>query len=42
MIKLIEEATPKERKALEEKVKKSFEKHMGLKYIGKKINPNHI
>ena len=36
VIKPIEEATPEERKALEEKVKKSFEKHIGLKYIGKK------
>lgn len=34
--KPIEEATQEERKALEEKVKKSFEKRIGLKYIGKK------
>ncbi|ADZ83218.1 hypothetical protein [Cellulosilyticum lentocellum] len=32
--KPIEEATPEERRALEEKAKKSFEKHLGLKYIG--------
>lgn len=36
VIKPMEEATPEERKALEEKVKKSFEKRIGLKYIGKK------
>lgn len=35
VIKPIEEATPEERKALEEKVKKSFEKRIGLKYVGK-------
>ena len=34
--KPIEEATPEERKELEEKVKKVFEKYLGLKYIGKK------
>ena len=34
VIKPIEEATPEERKALEEKAKKLFEKHLGLKYIG--------
>ena len=34
--KPIEEATPEERKVLEERVKELFEKYMGLKYIGKK------
>lgn len=36
VIKPMEEATPEERKALDEKVKKSFEKRIGLKYIGRK------
>lgn len=35
--KPIEEATQEERRALEEKIKKSFEKHMGLKYVGDKV-----
>lgn len=34
--KPIEEATPEERKALEEKAKKIFEKYLGLQYIGKR------
>ena len=33
-IKPIEEATPEERKALDEKIKASFLKHLGLRYIG--------
>lgn len=37
VVKPIEEATPEERKALEEKVKKAFEKHMGLKYVGDEV-----
>ncbi|WP_410497239.1 hypothetical protein QTL86_11355 [Cellulosilyticum sp. ST5] len=37
VVKPIEEATPEERKALEEKAKKSFEKHLGLKYIGETV-----
>ena len=35
-VKPFEEASPQELEALNDKVKKSFETHMGLKYIGKK------
>lgn len=35
--KPIEEATPEERMALEEKIKRSFERHLGLKYVGDKV-----
>lgn len=38
VIKPLEEATPEERKTLEEKYKRSCEKHLGLKYIGKKTS----
>lgn len=34
-VKPIEEATPEERKALDEKFKREFKKHLGLRYIGK-------
>ena len=34
--KPIEEATPEERDALDEKAKKVFEKYFGVKYIGGK------
>ncbi len=37
VVKPIEEATPEERKALEEKAIKSFEKHLGIKYVGDKV-----
>ena len=35
-VKPLEEATSEERKALEEKMKREFQKHLGLRYIGKK------
>ncbi|MDA3730398.1 hypothetical protein PBV87_02615 [Niameybacter massiliensis] len=35
-IKPFEEATPQELEVLNNKVKKAFETHMGLKHIGKK------
>lgn len=34
-VKLLEEATPEEREALEEKMKREFQKHFGLRYVGK-------
>ncbi len=37
VVKPIEEATPEERKALEEKIKKAFEKYMGIKYVGDEV-----
>ena len=35
-VKLLEEATQEEREALEEKMKRELQKHLGLRYIGKK------
>ncbi|WP_190283345.1 hypothetical protein [Cellulosilyticum sp. WCF-2] len=40
VVKPIEEATPEERKALEEKAIKSFEKHLGIKYVGDEVKKN--
>lgn len=34
-VKPLKEATPEEKKALEEKMKREFQKHLGLRYIGK-------
>ncbi len=41
-VKPIEEATPEERKALDEKIKREFYKHLGLKYIGSKNNKANL
>lgn len=34
-VKPLKEATPEEKKALDEKWKREFQKHLGLRYIGK-------
>ena len=38
VVKPMKEATHEERNALEERHKKMCEKHLGLKYIGKKVS----